>query len=201
MSRHLRIEHSLGVVAPADLASHRGWFLAVGILLMTLGAAGLLAAVATTALTVILLGTGLVLGGIIHLVNASRFWGSAFGSFFLSIFVGIAYSVGGVLIVSRPVMTELALTLTLAFMMTAVGLFRVVGGLVGVGPDRGLTIVNGVITLVLGVLIWSGWPLTGVWIIGAFVSIDLLLGGWSFVAAALSRPVRPGGPAPVGPAT
>ena len=55
--------------------------------------------------------------------------------------------------------------------------------------------LNGVIDAMLGVMIWREWPSTGLWVIGLFVGIDMLLSGWSMVmhgvaAKVLLRPTR-----------
>jgi len=43
------------------------------------------------------------------------------------------------------------------------------------------TDVNGIITFVLGAMIWSSWPLSGVWAIGVLVGIRIMLAGWSMI--------------------
>jgi uncharacterized membrane protein HdeD (DUF308 family) len=40
-------------------------------------------------------------------------------------------------------------------------------------------LLHGVVDLILGVFIWSGWPGTSLWVVGLFVGIDLLVHGWS----------------------
>jgi uncharacterized membrane protein HdeD (DUF308 family) len=42
------------------------------------------------------------------------------------------------------------------------------------------------VTLLLGILIWAQWPVSGLWVIGLFVGIDLIFSGWSWVALALA---------------
>jgi len=46
--------------------------------------------------------------------------------------------------------------------------------------------LNGLITLVLGVLIWRQWPVSGLWVIGMFIGIDLLFAGWTCVTLGLA---------------
>jgi uncharacterized membrane protein HdeD (DUF308 family) len=38
-------------------------------------------------------------------------------------------------------------------------------------------LLNGVITLVLGLMIWAQWPLSGAWAIGVLFGIQLLMNG------------------------
>jgi uncharacterized membrane protein HdeD (DUF308 family) len=56
--------------------------------------------------------------------------------------------------------------------------------------------LNGAITLLLGVLIWRSWPGDGLWVIGILVGIELVFSGWSLVmlglaARALAKPANP----------
>jgi uncharacterized membrane protein HdeD (DUF308 family) len=47
-------------------------------------------------------------------------------------------------------------------------------------------VLNGVITLVLGVMIWRQWPESALWVIGLFLGIDLVFSGWTWVLLALA---------------
>jgi uncharacterized membrane protein HdeD (DUF308 family) len=55
-------------------------------------------------------------------------------------------------------------------------------------------LLNGVVNLILGVLIWRKWPESSLWVIGLFLGIDLLFHGWSCVILALTA--RAHSPAP-----
>jgi uncharacterized membrane protein HdeD (DUF308 family) len=44
------------------------------------------------------------------------------------------------------------------------------------------TLVSGIVSLLLGMLIWSQWPLSGVWAVGLLVGINILFSGWSLIA-------------------
>jgi uncharacterized membrane protein HdeD (DUF308 family) len=50
----------------------------------------------------------------------------------------------------------------------------------------GWLLLHGVINLLLGVLIWRQWPLSGLWVIGLFVGIDMIFNGWSLVMLSLA---------------
>jgi uncharacterized membrane protein HdeD (DUF308 family) len=51
---------------------------------------------------------------------------------------------------------------------------------------RGWLLLSGVASLLLGIMIWAEWPVSGVWVIGLFVGIDLLFYGWWLVSLALA---------------
>ena len=56
--------------------------------------------------------------------------------------------------------------------------------------------VSGLINLVMGLMIWSEWPSSALWVIGLFVGVDLLVHGWWLVMLAMSVKSLPTG-APV----
>jgi uncharacterized membrane protein HdeD (DUF308 family) len=61
----------------------------------------------------------------------------------------------------------------------------------GALPHRGWVLLNGVVTLALGIMIWRRWPLSGLWVIGLFVGIEMLLYGWSLVMLAIAAKKMP----------
>jgi uncharacterized membrane protein HdeD (DUF308 family) len=52
-------------------------------------------------------------------------------------------------------------------------------------PDWGWHVLNGIITLGLGVLVLAQWPVSGLWVIGLFVGIDLIFYGAAWIVLAL----------------
>ncbi len=45
------------------------------------------------------------------------------------------------------------------------GLFRIVGSLAGRFHGRNWVLMNGIITLILGIMIWQQMPFSGLWVI------------------------------------
>jgi uncharacterized membrane protein HdeD (DUF308 family) len=52
-------------------------------------------------------------------------------------------------------------------------------------PQWGWVLAGGVLNLVLGIMIWRQWPVTGLWVIGLFVGIDMIFNGWTWIMLAL----------------
>ena len=50
---------------------------------------------------------------------------------------------------------------------------------------RGWQALDGAITLLLGLLVLAQWPVSGLWVIGLFVGIDLIFYGCAWIALAL----------------
>jgi uncharacterized membrane protein HdeD (DUF308 family) len=66
------------------------------------------------------------------------------------------------------------------------GCFRIIVALSMRFPQWGWMLCNGVVTLILGLLIWRQWPGSALWIIGLFIGLDLIFTGWARVMLALA---------------
>jgi uncharacterized membrane protein HdeD (DUF308 family) len=161
-----------------------GWLLVLGILLTIVGFMAIGSAFVATLTTVIVIGILLMVGGVVDILSA--FWAHCWRGFWLHLLAGILYLVLGFLLVQRPVAAAAGFTLVLAAAFMVGGLFRIVSALVDRFPGWGWVLLNGVVTLVLGVMIWRDWPDSGLWVIGLFVGIDMVFAGWSWIMMALA---------------
>ncbi len=173
------------------------WFLALGIVLMVVGmlAIGSPYLTALTTLTVVFMcGILLMCGGLVQIVNA--FLARGWRGFFVHLLVAILHIVVGLLMVRHPVAMAAGVTLVLAAGFMIGGAIRIVSVLIERFTDWGWVLFNGIITLLLGIMIWQQWPESTEWVIGLFVGIDLLFNGWSWVMLGLLvKGVTPGSPA------
>jgi len=169
------------------------WFLGLGIFLIAVGAAATSWATLTTLTTVIVFGWLLLAGGVVQIVNA--FLARTWRGFFQHLLAGILHVVLGGLMLDRPVETEKVLTLMVAVAFLIGGLFRIAVALVERFTGWAWVLLNGFVTLALGVAIWRQWPEASYWVIGLFVGIDLIFNGWSWVMLGLivksSSPAAP----------
>jgi uncharacterized membrane protein HdeD (DUF308 family) len=124
--------------------------------------------------------------GILLLVGAgvqvvTALWARKWRGFFLHLLTGILYLVAGVFLIENPVEAALGLTLMIAAYLMVGGIFRIVLALVDRFHSWGWVLLSGFISLCLGVSIWRQWPLSGLWVIGLFVGIEMLFSGLSWV--------------------
>jgi|HubBroStandDraft_3_1064219.scaffolds.fasta_scaffold39321_1 uncharacterized membrane protein HdeD (DUF308 family) len=185
----------LGDLAPSVEELHRnwGWLLALGIIEVLLGAIGLAVVGLVTLASVLFVGWLLIASGVLHLIRAFRTRG--WEGVALHILIGILQGVVGVLLLLNPAVGAASLTLLMAALFIVSGLFRIVFALSVRIHGWGWQVLAGLVAFALGLLISAGWPATSVWVIGTFVSIDLIFAGWSFVMIALAvrRPVAMAG--------
>jgi len=91
-----------------------------------------------------------------------------------------------VIVLEHPAEALLLYTLLLAVFFFVEGLFRIVAALAGHFRHWGWVLLNGVITLLLGVLIWRQWPLSGLYVVGLFLGINMVVEGATYINLALS---------------
>lgn len=167
-----------------DFKRNWGKFLLWGIILSILGLIALSIATFTTLVSVILIGSLLVISGIVVLIDSITFWRkkTGFGAHFFS---GMLYTLAGIILIANPVSGSISLTLILGICYTFVGLFRTMNALNTHLYRWKLRLLNGAITLLIGLLIMVSWPESSLYIIGLFVGIDLLVVGWVYIMSAI----------------
>ena len=195
------MEQAIQLTGSDELRRYWGWYLALGIVLIVLGTIAIGSTFVMTIASVFFFGWLLIIGGIMEVIHA--FWHKRWAGFFLDLLTGILYVVAGWMMVTNPAESALLLTLIIAMFLVFEGVFRVVAALAARYPHWGWVMFNGIISLILGIMIWRQWPYSGLWVIGLFVGIEMLLNGWSLVmlsltgrrlpaeAATIGRPLRP----------
>jgi len=151
-------------------------FFGLGIVMMILGLFAMSAAPFLTLFSVMLVGVLLLAGGVSQIVHS--FLAKKWSGFFLSLLVGILYSVVGLISIAKPHISAAGITLLMGSLLLIGGLFRAINALVLRFRQWGWALFHGTVTLLLGLLILSEWPYSGLWIIGLFIGIDLFLTGW-----------------------
>ena len=161
------------------------WLLALAILLLVLGLMAIAAPVYATFAVQVLLGWILIIGGIGQGVHA--FMARGWGGFLLELLSAFLYLAVGVLLLVNPVEGALALTIVLAAFLLVEGVFKIVmAWRVRGHPRWGWLLASGVLSLILGALIWAEWPSSALWVIGLLVGVHLLFTGWALIMLALA---------------
>jgi uncharacterized membrane protein HdeD (DUF308 family) len=109
------------------------------------------------------------------------------GSMIWKLLVGIAYlGFGGYLFV-RPVVGVASLTLVLASLFLLEGILNIVL-YVKMRPMHGSSwvLVDGIVTLALGLMIYMQWPSSSAWAIGTLVGVSLIFSGVARVMMSLA---------------
>jgi len=156
-----------------------------GVLLIVFGmvAVGepLLAAVAVNALV----GWLIILAGVVHLVLGFRAHGA--GSMIWKLLVGVAYLCFGGYVILHPVLGVISLTLLLASLFVIEGVLDFVL-FAKMRPMHGASwvLLDGIVSVLLGGLIYLQWPSSSAWAIGTLVGISMIFSGVARVMMSLA---------------
>ncbi|MFD0212711.1 HdeD family acid-resistance protein [Streptomyces hirsutus] len=164
----------------AKLKSGFGRLAALGVILVVAGLTGLFYTGFATLTTMVLFGWLLLIGGVVSLLHAVQARHSNF--FWLAVIVAALNIAAGVVVLHTPEAAAEALTMFAALLFLTGGVFRLVGSMVVRGPQFGVTLLQGVLGLLLGILVLITWPSSSQYVIGAFLSLTLLFDGLGLIA-------------------
>ena len=153
----------------------------VGILLLIAGFLALVAPFGAGISITVMVGVLMLLSGGAQLFLV--FKAGSFGEGMLLALFAILTIVAGGYMVSQPIAALATLTLFIAAYFVASGVVQIVGAF-GAKPESGWgwLLFGGVVSLILGVMIWRQFPLSGVWALGTLVGIQFLMSGWMLIA-------------------
>lgn len=162
-----------------------GWLLALGIVFIVLGLIGLGMLFALTVVSVLFFGFLLLIGGGLQCLQAFQCQG--WKDLLLHVLIAILYLLAGILVITDPIAASTAFTLLLAGILIAIGIARSSMAVRMRNQGNWLwPLLGGIVSLILGSLIFVQWPVSGLWVIGLFVAIELIVNGWSYIFIALA---------------
>jgi uncharacterized membrane protein HdeD (DUF308 family) len=172
-----------GQINNQELQKMHSMFLVFGILLIVLGALLIVFPAVGTFTVEILLGFVLLIIGIVDVILAALTKG--WKGFVFVLLSGLLCLIVAAMLLVNPLAGVVALTLLL-------GVFMVVGGIFEIAKSFSfktiwpkfwqLVLVDGVFSLLIGILIVIGWPNDSPWVIGLLIGVSLLFAGFTSVA-------------------
>lgn len=172
---------------PAGLTSPPRWVcVLLGIVMIIAGALVLSDVVLFTVVSTIFIGWMAIGVGVFEVVHA--FWTKGWGGFAWQIILGILYVAFGLALVTQPLASALILTYILGLALLISGIVRVVIGLSYWSQLGWIMVLSGLFGIVAGFIILTGFPKTGLWLLGLLLSIDLLSHGMGWISYAWWKP-------------
>jgi uncharacterized membrane protein HdeD (DUF308 family) len=170
----------------SDSVRHNwGWMLALGILFIVAGVLAFVAPFIAGLVVTTIVGVVIFIAGIAQIIQAWRM--RSWGGFLWQLIIGIVLLLGGIAIYVNPVVGALTLTLFVAAMFIAKGVFQLVLGFRLRPHDGwGWIVTSGVIAVLVGLMIWVQWPMSTAYALGTLAGISLAFTGWSYVMIALA---------------
>jgi len=168
-----------------ELKKNWAWMLSLGIVMVILGTIGLGMTVLFNEIVVMYFGFLLLFGSGVQLMQAFR--AEAWKGRFWHILIALMYIAGGIIAVTEPVVAGMTLALLIAWTLIVIGVLRLVMAFQMRGANGWLwTLLGGLLSVALGIMIMNEWPQSGLWVIGLFVAIEILFAGWSQIMIALA---------------
>ena len=175
-------------VLPEELKRSWGWLLGLGVLFVVLGSIGLSMVVGLTLVSVLFFGILLLIAGlsqIIDVFKSKRWKGTAWHAL-----IAVLYLVGGGMVVYDPFLASTLITALIAWVLIIIGISRFIMAIVlRDAAGWGWLLIAGLTAIVLGVLILLQWPYSGLWVLGLFIAIEMLVNGWTYIFIAFA--IRP----------
>jgi uncharacterized membrane protein HdeD (DUF308 family) len=110
------------------------------------------------------------------------------GGFVWKLLLSILYIATGIMLFVNPLAGVLTLTLLLGSFLLTEGVFEIVLAYrLREHPNWPWVLGNGIITLLLGAIVWFGWPANYPWLIGTVVSASIIVTGISRVMLSLNE--------------
>ena len=166
----------------AQAAKQGGGSMAIfGVVTIILGLLAMFAPMFAGASVAIMVAIILVAAGIARMVWAFR--ADSFGQGLLKFEIGGITLLAGILMLARPLFALGALTIFLAAYFVVDGIFEIIAAF-QVKPVEGWgwLLSGGVVSLLLGIMIWRQFPVSGTWAIGILVGVKLLFAGMEMVS-------------------
>jgi len=173
------IHSSGGFPGPEMIVAKTGrWLTAIGVLFVILGILAIAEPAVAGLAVAIFVGWFLIFGGIAHAIAV--FSGGGAGRAVWQAIVAVFYFLGGMYFLTHPLMALGTLTLFLAVILVVEAIVEFAAYFATRGiPGSGWRLVNAMVTLLLGGMIWRNWPSSSIWAIGTIVGVNLLMTGFS----------------------
>ena len=169
-----------------EVRANWGWLMVMGIALTALGAVGLYMAGALIISSLWWFGILTIAGGGVTLADAFRAEG--WKAKLWEVLTGLIYIAAGIVMLLNPGASAVWFTLFIAAFLFASGILRIITGFQIRDQVKGWgwTAFGGAASVVLAIMIWAQWPVSGLWVIGMFVAIEMIMQGTSMISIALA---------------
>jgi uncharacterized membrane protein HdeD (DUF308 family) len=169
-----------GATELAPLRAKSGWIIALGVVYVLAGLVALSSVVFATVVTVFVVGIMMLIAGVAEVINSFQI--KSWGKFLLWLVLGVLYILAGFVTFENPLLAAAILTLMLGFALIVSGIMRLILAFNMKQEMPWIWVaLSGVITLLLGLIIVAHWPVSGLYILGLFLGIDLVIAGAGWI--------------------
>lgn len=141
-----------------------------------------------TLISTIFIGWVSIIAGAFEIAHA--FWTKGWGGFVWQVILGILYLAFGIVLIRQPVASALILTYVLGLLLLMSGIIRVLLGVSHWQQAGWVMLLSGIFGVLAGLVILTGFPTTGLWVLGFLLGVDLICHGLGWLTYAWLPKVR-----------
>ena len=141
-----------------------------------------------TLISTIFIGWVSIFTGAFEIVHA--FWTKGWGGFLWQVLLGVLYVAFGAVLVGQPVASALILTYILGMVLLISGLVRILLGISHWREAGWIMLLSGIFGVLAGLVILTGFPMTGLWVLGFLLGVDLISHGIGWLGYAWQSKAR-----------
>ena len=147
-----------------------------GVIAIILGMLAMMAPGLTGMSVAMILGIIVLIAGIVRMIWA--FQAGSFGKGLLMFALGGLTAVAGAFLLANPLFAAATLTLILVIYFIVDGITEIIAGFQqGFGAGGGWLLFGGIISVLLGIMLWRQYPLSGAFAMGILIGIKLFFVG------------------------
>ncbi len=156
-----------------------------GVILIIAGTMALLSPLVAGSSSTIMVGVLLVIGGIGQCILA--FKAGAFGKGLLTFIVGLFMTIAGSYMATQPVVGLASLTMILVIYLVIAAVFELIMAFqIRPAEGWGSVLTNSIVTLLLGIMLWRQFPLSGGWAISVVFGVKMIFSGWVLLSIGIA---------------
>lgn len=160
-----------------DLEKSSGLTIAMGVILLLMGILAIGSPFMAGLSVAVTVGIALLIGGVGQLVFSIK----ARAGLFSLIIAVLTVIVGGYML-ANPGAALASLTLFLAAYFIVSGIFEALLAFKARPVSGwGWSLFSGIVSLILGIMIWRQFPVSGAWAIGILLGVKLMVAGWTLI--------------------
>ncbi len=153
------------------------WATAIAVFMIILGIVAIVFPFVASVASTLVFGWIFIFAGVAQMVYAVQPKGA--GQVTWKLFLGFLYLLAGIVVVAKPLEGVLALTLVLGITIFVQGIIQVsiAFQVRRTAPNWCWMLVSGLVGIIFGILVWSSFPFSALWLIGTLIGVNLLLDG------------------------
>lgn len=166
-----------------ELQEHWKSIMVEGVLFITLGVIALVLPVAFSIAVEMVVGWLFLIGGGIQLYRSIQ--SNQAPGFWMMVVSALLAMLLGVLMIFHPLQGLVVITVIIGIYFIAEGIVKSIFALqIQRFASWGWVLLSGVCSIIIGVIVFAGWPSTAMWFVGTLMGVYLIINGVAFMIMA-----------------